>query len=193
MNDWMCLYILCLSIYCACSITWLCPTLWPHGLKPTRSSVHGIPQARTLEWVAVSSSRGSSWPRDRASVSGIAGSVLHCRIVTTAKNCYQSKEKVGDRRPIKENHSCSHKKLHGACYTLTVCVLCLVSQSCRILCNPMDCSPPGPSVMGILQARILGWGCHGLLHGIFPTQGLNSGLPHCRWILYPLSHQTHNS
>ena len=28
-----------------------------------------------------------------------------------------------------------------------------------------------------------------LLHGIFPTQGLNSGLLHCRWILYQLSHQ----
>ena len=28
-----------------------------------------------------------------------------------------------------------------------------------------------------------------LLQGIFPTQGLNPGLPHCRWILYQLSHQ----
>ena len=30
-------------------------------------------------------------------------------------------------------------------------------QSCLTLCNPMDCSPPGSSVHGILQARILGW------------------------------------
>ena len=30
-------------------------------------------------------------------------------------------------------------------------------QSCPILCNPMDCSPPGSSVHGILQARILEW------------------------------------
>ena len=30
---------------------------------------------------------------------------------------------------------------------------------------------------------------HSLLQGIFPTQGLNSGLPHCRWILYQLSHK----
>ena len=36
---------------------------------------------------------------------------------------------------------------------------------------PMDCSPPGSSVHGILQARKLG--CHFLLQGIFPTQGLN--------------------
>ena len=32
--------------------------------------------------------------------------------------------------------------------------------------------------------------CHFLLQGIFPTQGLNPGLPHCRQMLYPLSHQT---
>ena len=31
--------------------------------------------------------------------------------------------------------------------------------------------------------------CHALLQGIFPTQGLNPGLLHCRWILYYLSHQ----
>ena len=36
-------------------------------------------------------------------------------------------------------------------------VLCLVTQSCPTLCNPMDCSLPGSSVRGILQARILEW------------------------------------
>ena len=41
----------------------------------------------------------------------------------------------------------------------------------------------------ILQARILEWVFFPLLQGIFPTQGLNLGLPHCRWILYRLSHQ----
>ena len=34
-----------------------------------------------------------------------------------------------------------------------------------------------------------GVGTLSLLQGIFPTQGLNPGLPHCRWILYQLSHQ----
>ena len=33
----------------------------------------------------------------------------------------------------------------------------LVTQSCPTLCNAMDCSPPGSSVHGILQARILEW------------------------------------
>ena len=36
-------------------------------------------------------------------------------------------------------------------------VVCLVAQSCLTLFNPMDCSPPGSSVHGILQARILEW------------------------------------
>ena len=70
-----------------------------------------------------------------------------------------------------------------------VCVL--VAQSYPILSNPMVCSPPGSSVHGLLQARILRVSCHSLLQGIFPTQGSNLGLLHSRQILYPLSHQTH--
>ena len=42
-------------------------------------------------------------------------------------------------------------------YTFCCCCCCLVAQSCPILCNPTDCSPPGSSVHGILQARILEW------------------------------------
>ena len=34
---------------------------------------------------------------------------------------------------------------------------CLLSRSCPTLCDPKDCSPPGSSVRGILQARILEW------------------------------------
>ena len=106
-------------------------------------------------------------------------------------------------------------------------------QSCPTLCNPIDGSPPGSSVPGILQARTPEWaatsfsnawewkvrvklsgsswprglqptrllcpwdfpgkssevGCHALLQGIFPTQGSNLGLPHCRQILHQLSDQ----
>ena len=41
-------------------------TLWDSmDCSPTGSSVHGISQARTLEWVAISYFRGSSWPRDQ--------------------------------------------------------------------------------------------------------------------------------
>ena len=52
-----------------------------------------------------------------------------------------------------------------------------VGAWCRLLC-PWD--SPGKST---------GVECHFLLQGIFPTQGLNPGLPHCRQTLYRLSHQ----
>ena len=53
----------------------------------------------------------------------------------------------------------------------------------------MDCSPPGSSIHGDSPGNNTGVGCHALLQGIFPTQGSNPGLPHCRRILYHLSHQ----
>ena len=68
-------------------------------------------------------------------------------------------------------------------------VLCLVTQSCPTLCNPMDCSPPGSSVHGDSPGENTGLGCHALLQEIFPTQGSNPGLPRCRQILYRLRHQ----
>ena len=59
----------------------------------------------------------------------------------------------------------------------------------RLFCDPVDCSPPGSSVHGDSPAKNTGMGCHALLQRIFLTQGLNPGLPHCRWIFYQLSHQ----
>ena len=51
-----------------------CPTLCnPMDCSLPGSSIHGIFQARILEWVAISFSRGSSWPRDQARVSLIVG------------------------------------------------------------------------------------------------------------------------
>ena len=46
--------------------------VWPHGLQLPGSSVHGILQARILEWVAMPFSRGSSWPGDQTCVSYIS-------------------------------------------------------------------------------------------------------------------------
>ena len=52
----------------------LCPTLCdPMDCGLSGSSVHGVFQARVLEWIAISFSRGSSWPRDWTRVSHIAG------------------------------------------------------------------------------------------------------------------------
>ena len=61
--------------------------------------------------------------------------------------------------------------------------------SCPTLCDPLDCSPPGSSAHGDPPGKNTGVGCYALLQGIFPTQGLNPGLPHYRWILYQPSYQ----
>ena len=56
-----------------------CPTLCdPRDCSLQGSTVHGIFQARVLEWVAITFSRGSSWPRDRTQVSCIAGRHFYC-------------------------------------------------------------------------------------------------------------------
>ena len=58
-----------------------------------------------------------------------------------------------------------------------------IAQLCLTLCDPMEYSPsnsPGQNT---------GVGSLSLLQGIFPTQGLNPGLPQCRQILYQLSHR----
>ena len=63
----------------------------------------------------------------------------------------------------------------------------LVAQSCPTLCDPMDCNPPGFSVHGHLQARILEWVAIPFSRG--SSWPGNLGLLHCRQILYHLSHQ----
>ena len=58
---------------CVCSVTQSYPTLCdPEDCSLPGSSVHWIFQARMLEWVAISSSRGSSWPRDQTWVSCVS-------------------------------------------------------------------------------------------------------------------------
>ena len=71
----------------------------------------------------------------------------------------------------------------------TCAVLCLVTQSCPTVWDPMDCSPPDSSVHGDSPGKNTGVGCHAILQGIFLTQRSNPGVLHCRPILYHLSHQ----
>ena len=78
------LYLLCKKIgrfwfrvfrfWCVCEVAQSCPALCDlMDCSPSGSSVHGILQARILEWVAISFSRGSSQTRDQTQVSCIAG------------------------------------------------------------------------------------------------------------------------
>ena len=76
---------------CYCLVAKLCLTLCdPIDWSLPGSSVHGIVQARILEWGAISSSRGSSWPRDWTHVSCLAGRVF------TAENESENHSAVSD-------------------------------------------------------------------------------------------------
>ena len=70
------------------------------------------------------------------------------------------------------------KKKSPAMFYIDCC--CLVTKSCPTVCDPMDCSLPGSSIHGILQARILEWvatafsrgsGDHSLLRGFSRPRG----------------------
>ena len=68
---------LCKALVC-CSVTKLCLTLCdPMDCGLPDSSIHGIHQARVLEWVAISYSRGSSWSWDWTRVSCIGRLILY--------------------------------------------------------------------------------------------------------------------
>ena len=85
------------------------------------SSIHRILQARTLECVAISSSRGSSWPRDRTRVSYV--SCIVRRIL------YHQWHLGSPRHLINSQFLLNH--------------FSPVVQSCPTLCDPIDCSTPG--------------------------------------------------
>ena len=77
-------------------------------------------------------------------------------------------------------------------FVVVVMVLCcMLSCSIPTLCHPMNCSLQASLSLGILQARILKWVAMSSSREIFPTQALNPDLPHCRQILYSLSHEDH--
>ena len=97
------------SMYSRALVVWLvarlCPALCnPMDCSPPGSSVHGILQARTLEWVAMPSSRGSSQPRDGTCVSNTAA-----RFFTTAPPgnppCKQTAPRAfwGEQRRMRES------------------------------------------------------------------------------------------
>ena len=94
----------------------------------------------------------------------------------TAFICSRNSRPWSQHKPSLYKEQCSSLKLFkDACVCACVRACMLVAQSCPTLCNPMDNSPPGSSVHGILQARILG--SHSILQGIFPTPGIEFGSP----------------
>ena len=66
-------------------------------------------------------------------------------------------------------------------------VIVLVGQSCLTLATPWTVARQAPLSMGFSRQEY--WSGQSLLQGIFPTQGLNLGLLHCRQILNRLSYK----
>ena len=161
-------------IKCFMKFTQLCPTL----CDPTDYPVHGILQARILEWVAFPFSRGSSQPRDRTQVSQIAGGFF----TSWATREAQSRAYSDINKAVIELSLWSH--IISYTYLYNSILIAILGgryqkyppiflfgvgarnskyrtewkpQSYLTLCDPVDCSLSGSSVHGILQARILEW------------------------------------
>ena len=71
---------------------------------------------------------------------------------------------------------------------LVVVIGALLLSYVQFFATPWTVAPWGSSVHGDSPGKNIGVVCHALLQGILPVQGSNPGLPHCRQILYHLSH-----
>ena len=166
--------------------------------NPMEYTVHGILQARILEWVGFPFSRGSSQPRDQTGISCIAGGCFYQ--LSYEGNSPQNKYAVLSCSVISHFFVTSWTV---ACQA-PLCMGILQHKSTGVGCHallqgifPTQGSNPGlPHCGRILycleppgKLKNTGVGSLSLLQGIFPTQELNQGLLHCRWILYQLSYQ----
>ena len=159
------------------------------------SSVHGIFQARVLEWVAISFSRGSSQHRDRTWVSHIVSRHfyhLSHRGSSRIQEWVAYLSSQGSSRPRNQTGvSCIAGRFFTSWATREVIRL---SVSVGRLVVPNSLQPNGLQPTRFLcpwdfPVKDTGVGCHFLLQGVFPTQGSNPGLLHCRQILYRLRYK----
>ena len=145
------------------------------------SSVHGIFQARVLEWVAISFSRGSSWPRDRTQVSFIEGRRF---TIWATREAPEEFEKRGPLLCHCCHNAVTQIRTEVAVATTPSTNHCTITASYWRPMWPQGLYSPWNS-----PGQNTGVGCLSLLQGIFPTQGSNPSLLHCRQILYQLSHK----
>ena len=76
----------------------------------------------------------------------------------SSKRQVQTVANQGREETQKQRRSSQETIVQGpGSFSKNLCVGAESLQSCLTLCNPMDCSPPGSSVHGILQARIREW------------------------------------
>ena len=119
----------------SCFVAQFCPTLWdPLDYSPPCPSVHGIPQARILEGVAIFFSRGSSQPRDQTHVSCVscmAGGFFTCWAIRDllSRDCH---EHLTHRTSLSSLHLCEAGVI--LC-TLQMRTLCLREKGCLLRVN----------------------------------------------------------
>ena len=101
---------------CEMLVAQLCLTLCdPMDCNPPGSSVHGILQARIMEWVAIPFSRGSFWPRDWTRVSCIADVLYwlsHQGAGITITSCLNCERICSDIYEFRGRQKLSHINLH---------------------------------------------------------------------------------
>ena len=150
------------------------------------AAVHGVAQSRTQlsDWTELNRTLMSF----SSSFNLASGAYLAAPPLIRSQGRSWRLESVPCKKQMGDRKTSVPWSPTGCCLVLLSHICVLLTQFSLTLCDPMDCSPKGSSVHGISQARILGVGCHFLHRGIFQTQGLNPGLPHCRQILYCLSH-----
>ena len=88
----------------------------------------------------------------------------------------------------KPNHCAILMKLTQRCKP-TVVKKSEVTQSCPTLCDPVDCSLPAPPSLEFSRQEYWSWLPFPSPEDLPTTLGSNPGLPHCRQMLYHLSHQ----
>ena len=79
--------------------------------------------------------------------------------------------------------------VYCCCSGLKKHIFVLCSSRIQLFATLWTVARQAPLSLGIFQARILWWIAMPSSRGIFPAQEWNPVLPHCRWILYHLSHQ----
>ena len=119
-------------------------------------TVHGILQARILEWVAMPSSSGSSQPRDQTQVFHIAGGFFFLPSEPPGKPKSTGVHSLSLQR-IFPTQELNQGLLHCRRILYQLSYQGNPTRSCLTLCNPIDCSLLGSSVHGISQAKILEW------------------------------------
>ena len=95
-----------------------------------------------------------------------------------------SKPELGRKKSFREQRKCFPRLRDLECVCVCVCVCVSFSVMSNSL-EPHELQPTRPLCPWNSTSKNTRVGCYSLFQGMFPTQGLNPGLLHCRWILYP--------